>query len=265
MNTTHTESNCISGGAPTLEDVARLCLAVGRMLMEWGANAGTVHNAAVSVATALGCTSAEVYCQHSAIIIMLRRGEDTITHMGKVGLHGTNLRRGDAVNDVVDQVVAGRLDCESACQALKRIPGVTPAYPVWFVCLLTGVACSAFGRLLGMDWQGFIPVWIGAGVGQWLRHEMLVKKFNFFLMVAAVGFSAAFIAGLGGRLAGSSHLEVSTVASTLLLVPGTAMLNAQVDAIDGMPNLAVGRVFRIVFILLFMTLGLVLAQKIIGI
>jgi uncharacterized membrane protein YjjP (DUF1212 family) len=264
LNITDKESNCVTEGIPSLEDIARLCLAVGRMLMEWGANAGTVQGAVVSTAKALGCTAVEVYCQHSAIIVMLRRGEATITHMGKVGLHGINLRRGDAVNAVVDEVVAGRLDCESACQALKKIPHVTPGYPVWVACLFTGLACSAFGRLLNMEWISFIPVLIGAGVGQFLRHHMLMKKNNFFLMVASVGFTAAFIAGLGGRLLGDKHLEITTVAATLLLVPGPAMLNAQVDAIDGMPNLAVGRVFRVMFILLFMTLGLILAQKLIG-
>ncbi len=49
----------------------------------------------------------------------------------------------------------------------------------------------------------------------------------------------------------------------LLLVPGVAVLNAQLDAIDGKPNLAAARGLRVAYLLLFMTLGLVLAQQLV--
>jgi len=45
-------------------------------------------------------------------------------------------------------------------------------------------------------------------------------------------------------------------------VPGVAILNAQVDALDGRPNLAAARVLRIIYILMFMTLGFIVSQQI---
>ena len=54
------------------------------------------------------------------------------------------------------------------------------------------------------------------------------------------------------------------MAAVLLLVPGVAVLNAQLDAIHGMPNLAAARSLRIAYLLLFMTLGLVLAQHLVA-
>ncbi len=62
----------------------------------------------------------------------------------------------------------------------------------------------------------------------------------------------------------SSKWELATVAATLLLVPGTAMFNAQLDILHGKPSLAAARVVRIMFILLFLSLGLILAQRIIS-
>lgn len=254
-----------SARSASLEEIARLCLTAGRLLLECGANARTVHTGLAAMACGLGCTAAEVYCQHSAVIVMLRRGAESLTHMGKVGEHGTNLRRGEAVSDIVEEVAAGRMGCETACAALKKLPETAGAYPPWAVCLATGLACSAFGRLLGMEWGAFLPVLAGAAAGQWTRMVMLSRGLNYFFMVTVVAFTAAFLAGLGGRLAGDGHLAITTVAATLLLVPGMAMLNAQVDAIDGRPNLAAARAFRVAYILLFMTLGLALAQRAVGV
>ena len=53
------------------------------------------------------------------------------------------------------------------------------------------------------------------------------------------------------------------MAAVLLLVPGVAVLNTQMDAIEGKPNLAAARGLRVMYILLFMTLGLLGAQRLI--
>ena len=96
----------------------------------------------------------------------------------------------------------------------------TPSYPVWVVCLCTGLACSAFGRLFGVDWPAFFPVLFGTAIGQWIRHDLIVRKQNIFIVSGIVSFAAAFLAGSGARLLGSLHPETATVAAVLLLVPG---------------------------------------------
>ena len=72
-----------------------------------------------------------------------------------------------------------------------------------------------------------------------------------------------FLTGLGARLLGSLHPATATVAAVLLLVPGVAVLNTQMDAIEGKPNLAAARGLRVMYLLVFMTLGLVGAQRLI--
>jgi uncharacterized membrane protein YjjP (DUF1212 family) len=130
--------------------------------------------------------------------------------------------------------------------------------------LATGIACAAFGRLLHAAWLSFVPTLVGTAAGQWLRRCLLGRKQNVFLVTGIVSFVSAFLAGLGGRLLGSGHLEIATMAAVLLLVPGVAVLNAQLDAIDGKSNLAAARSLRIAYRLLFMTLGLVVAQHLVA-
>lgn len=253
-----------SPDAPSLEGIAQLCLQAGHILLESGANGRTVSQSIESLARGLGCTSVETYCQHSAIIVMLQRGTESFTHMGKVGEHGVNLRGGEVVLKVVDRIAHGTIHYADAQAQIKAATDAIHKYPLWLVCLATGLACGAFGRLLGLDWASFVPVCLGAAFGQWLRVTMLHRSINFYLMVTTVSFAAAIIAGGGVRLLGGASLEIATISATLLLIPGPAMLNCQIDALDGKPNLAVARAFRVAQIVLFLTLGLVAAQRLIG-
>jgi uncharacterized membrane protein YjjP (DUF1212 family) len=216
------------------------------------------------MARGLGCTWVEIYCQHSAITLMLQRGSESITHMGKIGEHGVNLRGGEAVLKVASETSRGQLSCAEALARLEAIPASVHRYPLWLTCAATGLACAAFGRLLGMDWPSFLPVWAGAAIGQWIRVTMFARAFNLYFVVVTVAFSSAFIAGWGSRLLGGTKFEIATIAATLLLIPGPAMLNTQMDALDGKPNLAVARAFRIGQIIIFLTLGLIGAQRLIG-
>jgi hypothetical protein len=46
-------------------------------------------------------------------------------------------------------------------------------------------------------------------------------------------------------------------------VPGVAVLNTQMDAIEGKPSLAAARGLRVIYLLVAMTLGLIAAQRLI--
>jgi uncharacterized membrane protein YjjP (DUF1212 family) len=254
------EMSTCAKSPPSLDEAARLSLSIGKLFLETGASARTVHEAVEDVSRGLGSETAETYCQHAAIILMLRRGAESCVQMGKVGEHGVNLRRAEALSKIVSRLAAGGMDCAQAQREVDDVPRTAPGYPVWLVCLATGLACAAFGRLLNAEWLSFVPTLAGAAAGQWLRHLSIGRKQNVFFVAGIVSFVSAFIAGLGGRLLGSGHLEIATMAAVLLLVPGVAVLNAQLDAIDGKPNLAAARCLRIAYLLLFMTLGLVLAQ-----
>jgi len=248
---------------PSLDRVARLGLSAGRLLLESGASGRIVHEAIQDIADALGCDSAEVMCQHAAVLVMIRRRSESCMQMTKVGEHGVNLRRAQAVRQVIRELVAGNLDRHDAQVEIDRVPTTTPAYPVWLVCLSTGLACSAFGTLLGADWASFLPMLAGAAWGQWIRMIMIHDRHNIFVTAGVVSFLSALFAGVGARIAGSTQLPIATVAAVLLLVPGVAVLNAQMDVLESKPNLAMARALRVFYLLVFMTLGLALAQALV--
>jgi uncharacterized membrane protein YjjP (DUF1212 family) len=245
---------------PPLPEVATLCLAAGRLLLQAGSSGRTVHEASNDIVRALGCDSAEVFCQHAAILITIHRGTEAFMRMSKASEHGVNHRLTQAVRQIIRDLQAHKLDCAAAQAAIDLVPETTAAYPVWFVCLATGLACAAFGRLLGADWPSFIPILIGSAGGQWLRTLLIRNRHNIFVVAGIISFVSAAIAGLGARLCGSAHDAIATVAAVLLLVPGVAVLNAQIDILEGKPNLAAARALRVLYLLMFIALGLVLAQ-----
>jgi uncharacterized membrane protein YjjP (DUF1212 family) len=249
--------------SPKLAAVAHLVISVGCHLMECGASASLIHEEAATAARSLGCDSVEIYCQHAAIIVTLRRDEEVCVQMGKVGEHGVNLRRLEAVRKIVRRIATHESDYAQAQKALDAVQRTTPSYPVWLVCLCTGLACSAFGRLLGTDWLSFLPVLAGSAIGQWIRYALSSRKQNVFITAGIVSFVSAFLAGLGARFFGGKHLDITTASAVLLLVPGVPVLNTQTDVIEGKPNLAAARGLRVLYLLLFMTLGLVAAQRLI--
>jgi uncharacterized membrane protein YjjP (DUF1212 family) len=248
---------------PPIDEVAHLCLSAGRLLLQNGANGRNVHEAIADIASALGCSSVEVFCQHAAILLMIHRGAGSCMQMSRAAEHGVNLRRTRAVRKTVSELVARNIDCAAAQAQIDGVEDTTAAYPVWFVCLSTGLACSAFGRLLGADWASFLPILLGSSSGQWLRHTLFHRRHNSFIIAGIVSFQSAFVAGLGARLCGSIHIPVSMVSAVLLLVPGVAVLNAQIDILEGKPNLAAARALRVLYLLMFMALGLALAQALV--
>jgi uncharacterized membrane protein YjjP (DUF1212 family) len=249
--------------SPSLQEVAHLGLSAGRLLLESGSSGRIVHESIQDIALALGCDSADVMCQHAAVLVMICRQSASCMQMIKVGEHGVNLRRAQVVRHIIREIMAGKLDCARAQAEIDRVPGITPAYPVWLVCLSTGLACSAFGRLLGADWSSFFPILIGSTCGQRFRMMMLRDRHNPFITTAVVSFLSALLAGAGSHFAGSTHIAIATVSAVLLLVPGVAVLNAQTDVLEHRPNLAMSRALHVLYILIFMTLGLALAQALI--
>nr|WP_246701308.1 threonine/serine exporter family protein [Rhodopseudomonas sp. BR0C11] len=99
-----------------------------------------------------------------------------------------------------------------------------------------------------------------ASIGQGVRHLLLGRRFNVFVVAAIVGCISAALGGLGARLIGSSTTELAMMASILLLVPGVPSTNAQTDVMDGYPTMGSARAVTVIMIMVFAVTGLWLAE-----
>jgi uncharacterized membrane protein YjjP (DUF1212 family) len=244
------------GSLPSLESVAMAALEAGRMLMEAGASARSVQGIVEMVARGLGAERAELRVGYASLAITIGIDEAGITRMRRVGDLGVNQRLIQGLWDLGRRVACHQFTAEQTRAELSRLATETPRHYPWVVAVAVGMACAAFGRLLGVDWYGTGPVFLAAMAGQYIRRELLRSHLNVFICTTVVSFLSSVTGGLGARWAGSETVTTAMIASILLLVPGVPAVNAQSDILEGHPTLGSARAVTVAMALVFIAAGL---------
>lgn len=247
-----------------LEQIAMVALQAARVLMESGARGQVVHRCAEMMARGLGAERVAFRSGYASLAITVSTGSNSITRMVDVGRHAVNHRLDQAIRKLAARVAAGHMGPEETRAEIERLCRESPRHPSWLVALAVGLGCAAFGRLLGVDWPGFAAAALAATLGQALRHHLLARRVNAFVVAAVIAFVAASLGGAGARLLGSGTASLALMASVLLLVPGVPALNAQMDIMEGSPTLGSARAVTVVMVMVFVTVGVWLAQTVVG-
>lgn len=248
----------------SLETIAMLALEFGRLVMEAGASAHDVEEVTAKVATGLGAERTDLRVGYASLAITIRIGSDGITRMRKVGPLGVNQGLDYALRAAAARIELGSFTAAQVRIELERLVRDTPHHPDYVVGLAVGVACAAFGRLLGVDWAGVAPIFAGATLAQMLRRQLASRNFNVFVSATIVAFVGSALCGLAGRWAGSQTIALDMTVPVLLLVPGVPSLNAQNDILEGRPTLGSARAVWVGVVLVFITAGMWLALGLFG-
>ncbi len=248
----------------SLEEIALASLEAGRLLMESGAGGSTVEEHVHTVARKLGAERVDLRMGYASLAVTVEAGSRTITRMRKVGPHGVNHRLEHAVKLLVMRMGETTHTAVSVRRELDRLVRETPHHPLWFTSVAVGMACAAFGRLLGVDWMGLGPVFAAAALGQYFRRRLALRQVNLFITTAMISFLGSAVAGLGARWLHSQTVDTAMIAAVLLLVPGLPAVNAQNDILEGRPTLGSARAVWVAFVLIFLTLGLWMSRALLG-
>lgn len=248
-----------------LEKIAMAALRMARILTECGARVRVVHQGVELVVQGLGVECVGIRTGFASQEITVRSGDNTITRMMTISRHGVNHRLDHALRALAMRISKGGMSAADVEREIDRLVSETPRHPFWFVALAVGMACAAFGRLLGIDWLAFAPVFVAGTVGQYFRHVLLCRGINAYVVTAVIAFGASSLAGAGSRLAGSSSVNLAMMASILLLVPGVPATNAQTDVMDGFPVMGNARAVTVLMVMIFATTGVWLAELLLGV
>jgi len=247
-----------------LEQIAMAALAVGRLLMETGAKSSVVKTGMQKIAAGLGAESSHSRIGYASITMTVTHGANTITRMISIGHHRVDMRLNHAVRDLCTRAERGGMSPEDVSAELAGLTGRVPHYSKIAIAVAAGVACAAFGRLLGTDWISVAPILVASTVAQGVRMALIARGTNVFVLIAIVAFLASAIAGVGSILAGSETLGIAMTAAVLLLVPGVPSMNAQTDIMEGFPTLGSARFVTVAMILIFITVGMGVARMIVA-
>jgi uncharacterized membrane protein YjjP (DUF1212 family) len=262
MNELTPEGN--GAATPSLEPVAMVALEAGRMLMEAGASAKAISKIVTKFARGLGAERVDLRVGYASLAITIVIGKAGITRMCKVGHLGVNQQLDQELWQLAEQVSRRELSTGQTQAELVRLAKETPRHSAWVMAVAVGLACAAFGRLLGVDWVGTGPVFLASVSGQFVRRELLTRHVNVFICATLVSFLSSLLGGLGAHLAGSATITTAMIASILLLVPGVPSVNALSDILDGHPTLGSARSVTVAMILIFVAVGLWLGQTVLA-
>lgn len=248
-----------------MAQVIDLALQAGALLMQNGAESRRVEQTIQHIGAALGCDRMDILVSANAIAITTTSGAQYRTKIRRIGAIGTDLTMVSAINRLSRRIETGELDRPQVQAELERISRLAPHYNRWLTVLMVGLACACFSRLFGGDWAVFGVTWGAASLAMLVRQELIQRQFNPLLVVTAT----AFVAGLVGSLAGSLRLshtpQIALASAVLLLVPGSALINAAADLIEGHLVTGMVRGFTGALVSLAIALGLLLAMTLAGV
>jgi uncharacterized membrane protein YjjP (DUF1212 family) len=247
-----------------LEQIAMAALESGRLLMETGAKSAVVASGMRKAAAGLGAESAHTRIGYASLEVTVTHGDNTITRMVGVGPHRVDMRLNHAARSLCTRAEGGGLGPREVLEQVRALPGQVARHRRVPIALAAGLACAAFGRLLGSDWIAFAPVLAGSALAQGVRMALAARGTNPFVLTAVVALIAATLAGLGAIWAGSGTVGIAMTASVLLLVPGVPSMNAQTDIMEGYPTMGSARFVTVAMLLIFITVGMGGARMIVG-
>ena len=249
----------------SLEEIAAVALEFGKSLMQVGSSARQIEEVVANVAHAAGAQRVEVIAEYSSISITVGLGEQKITRTSKNPPMGVNESLYRALVGAGWSAKEQDLTATDLRAELLRLHRDTSRHSDWLIAVAVGIACAAFGRLMGASWFGVGPIFVAAALGQILRRKLALRHMNVFVSATLVAFVASFVCAITSRRLGSLTVTTDMVATVLLLVPGVAVFNALYDILEGRPAIGSARAVWVIAMLVFMTAGIWFAQSLLGV
>jgi len=253
-----------SSATPALEPIAMVALDAGRILMEAGASAMSIDALVAKFARGLGADRVDLRIGYASLAITIGIGPNGITRMREVGNLGVNQRLDLELWRLASRLEKQKLSAEQTRAELERLAAKTKRHSAWVMAVAVGLACAAFGRLLGADWLAIGPVFLASAIGQLVRLDLLSRHANVFIAATVVAFLSSLLGGVGAQWVDSATVTTAMIASILLLVPGIPCVNTQNDILEGHPTLGSARAVTVAVLLIFVAAGLWFAQVLTG-
>ncbi|MDX6372569.1 MAG: hypothetical protein QOD98_1557 [Nocardioidaceae bacterium] len=223
-----------------------LALRIGELLLSSGAGASDVSAAMNNVAWACGLRGYTVDVTFTALTMSQQSAPEEPAQIRIRQVRYREVDYGDLteVDQLLRDLVAGRVDREEAATRLKRIRSTGHARPRWLVTLALGVMGGGVGVVLGGDWLVVVLAAAAAMLVDALQRQMHRRRLPAFYQQVAGGLLATLIAvGVAATPADvSPSLVISS--SIVMLLAGVNFLGAIQDALTGFPLTASARILE---------------------
>lgn len=208
---------------------------IGLMLLACGTGAWRVRRSMNTVARTLHVTcTADIGL--TSISYTCFDHEDSFSQTLGLKEAGVNTARLNALENFVERFKSdgARMSGEEIHQRLDAIEKKTGAYTPLQLGAASAMACGAFTFLLGGGPIEIFCAFLGAGAGNYLRAQLLKRKYTLFLCIVASVSLACLVYTLSLRL-GESLFSVSSaheagyICAMLFIIPGFPFITSGID------------------------------------
>lgn len=229
---------------------------VGFQIQMAGGEIYRVEESVKRLLTAYGAEHGEVFAIPNCLIVSVSNGErDVQTRVRRVGDHGTDIYRLEAINALCRKLCREPVALEKARQELKVLLETTLRYPFWVRLLgyFTGATMFTFffgGSLPDALCAGLCGVTIGLCQALFGRLGA-----NLFFRTILCSAASAVLALALVRLGLAGSVDLVTIGALMNLVPGVALTNAIRDIMVGDMVSGISKLGEAVLIAIAIALG----------
>ena len=209
-----------------------VALRAGKLSLSAGTGSYRVKNTMERVASALGIDRHEAHVTLTEITTTSHRGSSFRTEVAEVRSIGINSDRLSALEIMASTLRPGST-VEEVIEKLDAISARRPLYSGLLNALWSAIACAAFAFLNNGGPIECLAVFVGAGVGQYVRRALLTRGFNQFgvTMIAATAACLTylgFVQALHALGSVGAH-QAGYISAVLFLVPGFPLVTGSLD------------------------------------
>lgn len=199
-----------------------------RLLLEYNMRTELLRSRLLSVSRALGL-HCQVWIGYRSVTLYSPNGEYAHAQAPEFRI---NVSVSIAVNRIIDELCAGRLNLRDAIQALDHVERTAPRHNRWLLALIFGAGAGALAWLLAGDAAAIAIVALASALGLLARQELAKRH----VLLFALPFTAALIGSLLGgaliTLGGTTTPGICLIVPALMLVPGPHLINGLYDIIE---------------------------------
>ena len=221
-----------------LAQVLDLCLRLGELLLSSGAGAADVTATMRSVAHAYGVRTPQVDVTFTSLAMSAQQGPDEapLIQIRQVTQREIDYEDLTHADQLVREVVAGRIELKDARAKIARIASSGHARPRWAAILGSGVSCAGFALMLGGDALVIAVAFVAAVTIVRLQHAMSRQRMPYFYQQVAGGAIATSLAAVvTSAFEPLVPVDASLIvtANIIMLLAGIGFMGAIQDALSG--------------------------------
>ncbi len=208
-------------------------LRLGSMMLAAGAGSYRIKSSMARAASAVGLDRHEATVTMTEIVASSYVGDRFRTEACEVRGVGVNVDKLEALRRIVHDLHAHET-VEHLNEKLDEIDHMRTLYGDFLNAAASGVACAGFCFLNKGGWVECLTVLLAAFIGQWVRRQMLERKYQHFFtwLVCGVVASSVYMAVVAGLSAGglvTGNHQGGIISAILFLIPGFPMVTSMLD------------------------------------